>query len=112
MKANPQLHANIRRLSADGHTAAYIALALGCSKKTVERVRDPARHKHSQRTLDAAAKLLHTPSLGPIEFRTAVAGWLNENATITRRLEGNSWTQAHQTLPCVLAILDVIERAS
>lgn len=121
------MHDRIRRLTLDGHTAAYIARELGCSTKTVDRVRNPGPRAASEprstpagpaktplqsaRIFAAAAALLTTPSLGPHQFRAAIATWLNENGTVTKRLELQNGGNVAAMLPCVLAILDVIEAA-
>ena len=63
----------------------------------------------SVRLFAAAEKLTVTESLGPAEFRAAIAGWMRECAVVTERIE--KATDVAQSLPCVLKILDVIEAA-
>lgn len=115
-------HHAIRQLAGQGLRNVEIARALGCSTKTVERVRGPQPHQAapahrqtgpcgSERTAAAAAVLLAKSSLGPIEFRAAIARWLTENAAVTKRMEESVQRSTVPTLACVLAILDVIEAA-
>ncbi len=66
-------------------------------------------NRDSVRLFAAVDKLAATRSLGPAEFRAAVAGWMHECATVTRRIEAT--VDVAQSLPCVLRILDVIEAA-
>lgn len=63
----------------------------------------------SARLFAAVEKLAVTESLGPAEFRAAIAGWMHECAVVTKRVEGQ--ISVAQSLPCVLKILDVIEAA-
>lgn len=66
----------------------------------------PRRQGH--RIAAAADALRGRADLGPDAFRGAVAGWLDRCGAVTLQLERAN-IPFGPTLPCVLAILDVIE---